>query len=574
MTLAAIVAAACLLGGAGRTADVRYLDLMEAAVSAYSDGHLRDFVEATERDGVQEHGFPRLASNLGVLVAHGRLTEKKDLLKRMMTVCCRDAAKGKMPPKSGGNEFSVKELTLALVALERSGTFGKDVTDVWRADLAAVDAKRCYTKLPKANASAAGNWPIFGCASEQTRLMHGLGGDPAHVEQYVADQLRWFDEQGMYRDPHQPAVYDFVTRLQFAHVLSAGYDGPSRPRLEALMDRSAEPTLAMLSACGEIPFGGRSNQFLHNHTFYAALCEWYAARFAARGDAGQSRRFRQAAARAVEALRPWLAERPVSHVKNRYPRETGKGVYSAVADMGCERYAYFDKYMVTMGSWAMSALLFGSDEAPAAEDPADAAPSVFVTSPDFHWVFLSAGDYSAQFDWDANPEYDATGLGRLQRRGAPAAICLSTPCARRPNYRREIPDGEALAIAPVVPDGTAMRLETRFVDATSAHADWKLGDLTWKCALDAGGLSSVLKGPGELALVLPAFEFDGRVATEVRCDGRTLTVAYGGWVCRTVAENGTIAATDVRTANRNGRYRRYEARGVKSLKVTIQIERK
>ena len=65
-------------------------------------------------------------------------------------------------------------------------------------------------------------------------------------------------------------VYDFVTRLQFATALDLGYDGPSRAALEALMLKSADITLAMQSATGEIPFGGRSNQFLHNETFYAA----------------------------------------------------------------------------------------------------------------------------------------------------------------------------------------------------------------------------------------------------------------------------------------------------------------
>ena len=550
-----------------------YLDIMEAAVTAYSDEHVLRYVRDVEAQGVQEHGFPRLTANLGVLVANGRLSGKKDVLRRMMTASCRDAAKGKMPPKSGGNEFSVKELAYALVALEKAGTFPKDVTDAWRADLRAVDAKRCYSKLPPADAPSAANWPIFGCASEQMRLSLGLGGDPAHVDYYVADQLKWFDELGMYKDPSQPAVYDMVTRLQFAHILSAGYDGPSRPRLEELMDRSAEPTLKMLSACGEIPYGGRSNQFLHNHTFYAALCEWYAARYAARGETARARAFKSAAKRATDALGPWLRRMPLSHVKNGYPREEGKGVYSQQADMGCERYAYFDKYMITMGSWAMSALEFCPGCAESPDEAPDARPSVFVTSPEFHWVFLSAGPYSAQFDWDANPQYDSSGLGRIHRRGAPSAICLSTPCARNPHYRREIGDGPDLAILPVAPDGTPLRLRKRFADAKAAHAKWEMGGLMWSCTLAADGFVSTLTGPSDVALALPAFESDGATATQVACDGRTLSVQYGGWVCRSVAEDGAIVATDVRSANRNGVYRRYEARGRKSLTVRITIER-
>ena len=548
-----------------------YLDIMEQAVAAYSDAHVVRYVQDVEAHGVQEHGFPRLAANLGVLVANGRLPEKKDLLRRMMTAGCRDAAKGKMPPKSGGNEFSVKELAFALDELERAGTFPKPVTDAWRADLTSVDARRCYTKIPRADAPQASNWTVFGCASEQVRLSLGLGGDPEFVEFYVADQLKWFDELGMYRDPAQPAVYDFVTRLQFAHILSAGYDGPSHARLEALMEKSAEPTLKMQSACGEIPYGGRSNQFLHNNTFYAALCEWYAAWYAKRREPSRVRAFKAAAKRAVDALDPWLKRTPVSHVKNGYARESGKGVYSERADMGCERYAYFDKYMITMGSWAMSALKFCTDWPEAADAEPDGKPSVFVTSPEFHWVFLSAGAYSAQFDWDANPDYDSSGLGRLQRRGAPSALCLSTPCARHPHYRREIEDGPDLALVPVVPDGTPLRLRKRFADAKAAHAEWTTGGLDWACALSADGLVSTLKGPADVALVLPAFESDGARTTEVACDGTSLAITYGGWICRYVVEKGKIVATDVRSANRNGVYRRYEAHGDRRLVVRVSI---
>lgn len=80
----------------------------------------------------------------------------------------------------------------------------------------------------------------------------------------------------MYRDPNEPMVYDYVTRLQLAVALYFGYDGESKKALEEELLKSAEITLNMQSVTGEIPFGGRSNQFLHNETAYAALCEYYA----------------------------------------------------------------------------------------------------------------------------------------------------------------------------------------------------------------------------------------------------------------------------------------------------------
>ncbi len=399
------------------------------------------------------------------------------------------------------------------------------MTGVWRAGLAAVEASRCYTCLPEVGAGRAFNWCVFGCASEQVRLAAGLGGDPAHVEKYVADQIRWLDANGMYRDPDQPAVYDFVTRLQFMTLLHFGYDGPSRAKLEALLDASAEPTLAMLSACGEIPYGGRSNQFLHNNTFYAAVCEWYAARARRRGEFRLAARFAGAARAAVEDLRAWLVLRPMRHVKNLYPRGSGK----RGSGMGCEEYAYFDKYMVTMGSWAMMAYVLADDgDDTAAVEPGD-APLAFATTPDFHFVFLRAGDYSAQFDYAADRHYDCDGLGRIHRRGAPAAICLSTPCAQKPKYRTEHPNARSLAIAPVA-EGRLEPVDSGH-NSDAAWAKWRQGSAEWTCRLGAGGLSSVLTGAGPLALSLPAFSFDGQENTDVSCDGRRLTVRYRGWAC-------------------------------------------
>lgn len=569
--LLALLEAPAQMLGVGRT---QYLDLMERAVSAYSEASVEERLGEVERVGVQEHGFPRLAANLGVLVANGRMVERKGTLARMMTACCRDARKGRMPPKSGGNEFSVKELVFAVAELERSGAFPKETTDAWRADLAAVVAENCYTRGRLAvGADRAHNWVVFAAASEQARIAHGMGGNPAFVEKYVNDQLRWFDDNGMYKDPGQPFVYDFVTRLQFMHILDWGYNGPSRAALETQLEKSAKPTLAMLSACGEIPYGGRSNQFLHNHTLYAAVCEWYAARFAARGDAATAERFAEAAYMSVEALGPWLRESPVSHVKNRYPRLEVKSDYLAQSDMGCERYAYFDKYMVTMGSWSMSAFCF-SKTAPGTLSPSGIAkPSVFATTPDFHSVFLSAGGYSAQFDYNADVHYDCDGLGRVHRRGAPSTLCLSTPCAKAPDYRIEETNDKELAIAPIVSGGMELVPVVACVSNGAAFAEWRVKGhayVVWRCSLAEQGLVSVLTGEGPVALSLPAFSFDGRDATVITAAAKSLTIAYRGWEC-VYETNGRIVDTGRVACNRNGRYRRFEARGEKVLEVRIAI---
>ena len=516
----------------------RYLDLMETAVAAYDDAHLATYVEVNEKTGVTEHGFPRLAANLGVLVANGRATGRRETFKKMMDICCRDATR-KMT--RGGNEFSVKELVMALKELEAAGTFPKSVTDEWAKGLRAVVAEESYSRgRSGVGRDKADNWFVFACASEQARLAAGLGGSADFVERYVADQLRWFDANGMYMDPDQPAVYDMVTRLQFAKVLHDGYNGPSKEKLEAMLDASAEPTLKMLSACGEIPFGGRSNQFLHNHTFYAALCEWYACRAAKKGDLVLAGRFRRAAARAIDGLDFWLGADKISHVKNFCDPRSGKG---------CENYAYFDKYMVTMGSWAMLAREFVREFPKDAVLPAPGPeqPFRFKTTDAFHWEFLSAGEYSAQVDFDANLRYDCDGIGRFQRRGAPPTICLASPCCETPNYRPVRRAKKDLAIAPL--PGTK-----------------------WKYDLTEKGLAITVRGRGELGVTLPAFTFDGRDRVKVFCDGRMLSVVYKGWVCKYLVKRGKIEEDPIECGNRNGAYRRFVAKGKAGMTVSVAIE--
>ena len=522
-----------------------YLDLAEVAVGAYDDARMEAYVREAETVGVQEHGFPRLAANLGRLVAAGRMQEKKPILERMLTVACACARKGMMPPKSGGNEFSVRELVSAVVALEKAGAFPAEKIGGWKADLASIDAQRCYTSSHYPFGDPVGhNWPLFGAASEQARIHYGLGGDPKFVEDWVSDQLRHFDRNGMYRDPHEPSVYDFIGRLCYMQILHFGYDGPCRAKLEEELIASAEPTLAMLSVCGEIPFGGRSNQFLHNNTMYAAVAEWYAAFFTKRGDAAMASRFRSAAARAIAALEPWVKDGQVFHVKNRFPKPAASGERNVGQKwFGCEGYAYFDKYMVTMGTWAVLADEFA--EAQSIPEPGDCPPLDFSTSEHFHWRFVQSRNYTVQEDWNANTNYDATGIGRIHRRGAPTAICLSTPFAERPSYHIGIERNPGpLAIG-----------------ATGGKMSYKVDD--W-------GVRIKVQGNG--SLTLQVFEFDGEEVTRIDFDERMVAVFYRGWVCRYTTRGGTFADTARKYFNRNGRYRRIDCTGT-DFEVFVTIER-
>ncbi len=536
-----------------------YVDLVEIAVSAYSPERVAAYVEQVNREGITEHGFARLTANLAFAVAHGRLTDRVEQLGRMMDLCAREqpiAQRRNGATRSGhlavGAEFAVKELAFALTALERAKVFPKERTDSWRAAYRPMVANDVYTVKPTPGDATARNWVIFGLASEQARIEAGLGGDAAWVERYAKDQLRFFDANGMYRDPGCPAFYDLVPRLQYAVALDCGYDGASRDALVAMLEKAADATLAMQSVTGEIPFGGRSQQFLHTDVLYAALCEWYAKHFATKGDVARASRFRTAADRAVREVRAWTCEKPLHHVKNFFPTETG---------YGCETYAYFNKYMVTMGSWAVLAYRFADESIPCAAEPEK--DSVFVTGPDFHRVMLNAKGYTLQFDLDGQPGYDASGLGRLQRRGAPTAIALSVPFPTNAHYRLDVTNDAPLAIGP--------RWE-RFalVEATPERVVLSGAAGRWESRVTEAGVEMVVEQAGEISFALPAFAFDGASKPAITAGKNWLEISYRGWICR-YETNGEIVDTGRVYGNRNGHYRRFDARANDRLVVRAQI---
>ena len=81
-----------------------------------------------------------------------------------------------------------------------------------------------------------------------------------------------------------------------------------------------------------------------------------------------------------------------------------------------------------------------------------------------------------------------------------------------------------------------------------------------------------LSGKGEIAMELPAFDFDGKEHARIRHDASSLSVSHQGWVCR-YRTDGRISDTGVVAHNRNGRYKAFRATGEKNLKVWILIEK-
>ena len=555
----------------------RYLKLMERALSAYTYEQMVEYMEDVKANGQQEHGFPRLTANIGILMAHGVRRELLPLFMEMMDVCCKEAL---TPYPRRCNEFTIRELIFCIDEVENAGIVPRERIAQWKDKLSQIVPENCYDKIVQSETDRKTNWAIFGAVSEYVRYLYGLGGDLEFVDRQLSCQFQWLDENGMYRDNkkesiHQPIVYDGASRALFAMLIHYGYRGKYYEKMDAAIKKANLLSLKMQSPNGELPFGGRSNQFVHNECDLAIIYEFEAIRYAKEGNMELAGKFKAAADRALSVIEGWLGKEPIRHIKNRYPTETG---------YGCESYGHFRKYMITIASFLYCAYRI-CDESISFVPAADIEPTVFQTSEHFHKFFVKSGGYGLEFDLDGDPIYEASGLGRVHKVGAPNTICISTSCAPTPRFPIDLPEPFAFSLCSAVPaeGGWSLGAEasTKYEVLETGTGD----DSAWatlRCQfadgrsvleaynVSADGVDIALKSEGSFGYALPAFSFDGEASPTIVATENTLTVSYLGWVCRYTTD-GTILALGKTAANRNGHYQAFLATGNDTLHIKITI---
>nr|MBQ4317686.1 hypothetical protein [Clostridia bacterium] len=555
----------------------KYLNLMEKVLSAYTVEHIESYFDEVKIKGLTEHGFPRLTSNIGILIANGRRCELRPLFVEMMDFCCKS-----IPNVKAANDFSVREIICCIKEFEKNNAATMYELYRWKNYLATINPETCYNVYAKTPEDKVRNWALFTGVSEFFRYKLGLCDTMEFIEVQIASQLKWLDENGMYSDNgaslnHQPMVYDLVARGLFTVLLGAGYRGRYYDEIDACLKKSALCSLKMQSVTGELAFGGRSNQFIHNEAWLASIFEYEVVRYQKLGDSELAGKFKAAANRALEPAAYWLAKTPISHVKNRYPFDKG---------YGCEKYAYFNKYMITAASFFYTAHMFCDSSIEALEF--DDSPFVWSTSEFFHKIFARAGGYSLEFDTDGDQHYDASGLGRVHKYGAPSAVCMSLPCPTQLNYRIDIENPMPLSLCPGIKrngewlfaSGEDCTYETLKTESTETSAYIKLnctfgekGSAVSEYTVDENGVEIKVSGDGEIAFMLPAFDFDGAEHTVITHNGNTLVISYDGWECRYTTD-GSITGTGMKAANRSGHYLIFYAASTDSLCVKISINKK
>ncbi len=558
----------------------RYIALMAKCLTAYSDEQIQNYFDRVKEEGLTEHGFPRLTSNLGILIAHGIRTDLLPLFIEMMDLCCHS-----IPFVKAANEFSVREIVCCIMECEQLRSVPTEKITEWKTALALIEPEKCYNQFARTpEQNNIRNWALFTALSEHMRGYIGLPVSEEFIEIQLASQIKYIDENGMYMDhqgsdAHNPMVYDIGPRALLSKLLHFGYRGRYYEKIDACLRQAGLLSLRMQSVTGELPFGGRSNQFLFNEAIQIELFEYEATRYEREGNLALASAFRAGIEKALGCIEMWLARTPIRHNKNRFPTES---------KYGCEKYAYFDKYMITVASYLHSAYLLHTPPSVELPAPQEIKTDAFALSKHFHKIFLRGGSYFLEFDTNADLKYDARGLGRVHKAGAPSAICLSVACPRKPNYRIDRDDAVTLSLCPALPlkDGSwlfALGKKTQY-SIVSLSEDGVSAQLVLSCTFENGesvearyevsdsGVEITVSGNGKVGHMLPAFAFDGERNTEISANEHSLTVAYDGYVCR-YTTNGTIRDTGNIACNRNGHYRAFTADSLGSLTIRIEIEK-
>lgn len=534
---------------------IKYLDIMEKVLDCYSVEKIISYYESVKHEGWREHGFPRVVANIGVLLAHGRCERYKPLFCEMMTFCCKSIPNNKMTSRDAGNDFIVREICLCIDLIKEKKIVDESVIDEWIGYLREIDPKTIYTCVAQSPDDNLNNWAIFAGLSELARNKICGVSTEDFIEMQFASQIKYFDENGMYKDPGCPLVYDYISRLLFDFALFYGYNGKYKSIIQDYTNKASKKAILFQSVTGEMPYGGRSMQCLHNEMWLAADFEYHATRLKYINPA-LAGRFKMAAQLAYENML-WSLEHYNSHVKNCYP---------PIKNYGCESYAYFDKYMVTAASAAYMAYLLADDEI----EPSQLREKYCVSpTKNFHKIFVKAFDWFVEIDTDADYHYDANGIGRIHKKDCPPTIALSVPFpGKEALYYTENKNSVPMSLCCFVergkktfygsvfePNGSAT-METK--DCISVLFERRMGDIDFEETYTVTKDSLVLShNAGENAgFMLPVISFDGKNYSLITQTKSEISVKYMNHIC-TYSFVGRIAE-DYNFYNRNGEYKVYK----------------
>lgn len=571
----------------GLTREV-YLDIIETCVDAYDAGELESKLPKNDSELVEDiHAYSRVTSAIAILIANNRKQDYLPLWIRMMDACCSSAYR---MIRDSRLDYSVKEIMLAYKAMK--GRLPEEKTKGWLKLLEKVEPYKNYYYVIRDEESRKRlhNVNIYNMVGEYLRETEGLTDTGRYFDEHWPEQIARFDENGMYKDPSCPILYDLTTRCQIQIMLEFGYRGRYYEELDERLKKAGLYTLFMQSAAFELPYGGRSSQYLFNEALIAANCEYEAKRYKELGDLKTAGMFKRCGHLAINAIQRWLKE-PESprHIKNFYP---------ILSKYGTEHYGYYDKYMVTLGCFSYIAFISADDDLDEYPCPAETGGYVFETSPAFHKIFANCGGNSIEIDTAADFQYDSTGLGRFHKAGCPTELALSMPFTATPNYylppgllTRNVSlcpgwecEGGRIQYLAELSEGVEHELKVIRSDAGKvAFSVVYTGKVFEGCrgikeiyevdcegvSIEAELIDPVVKS---IYYTVPLFVTNGKDTSDLVKEGKEILVKLGN-AAYSISTDGNIRIEAERLGNRNGEYRLAVIRS-KSGQVSVSLSLK
>ncbi|MEW6356949.1 MAG: hypothetical protein AB1696_11515 [Planctomycetota bacterium] len=538
-----------------------YLDIAETIVreaASWQDANGR-IIDPVIREE-WNHCSPRYASSVAPLIRMGRCEDLLESCVKCIDAGVRDLVAGvcKAP------DFTPRDLCLAIDCL--GDRVGRGVVGEWKGLLGGYDPQKIYTSVTsKKKQEDLHNFSLYNLTGEQMKRRIGAADNIAFIEEHLVIQLQRFNSFGLYRDPNCPMTYDLTDRQNLVLLLNYGYDGRHRAAADEMLRRGGLTQLFYQSTTGQMPYGGRSNQFHHMEGMACCNAEFEASRYARLGNRQMASVFKRAARRAAASVTRWILDvKPFRHVKNMFPRETLHG---------CDSYGHVAVYSLLASNLFAYAALIADDSIEECAAPCDVGGYVVEVGEGFHRVFASCGPLHIQIDTCGQLDHDPTGLGRIHHRDKPPELGLSMGIVSKPHYRTAepphstciaigpcwpTPAGETVSLAALQPSGAALKIMEEGPNGIRFSITYNAGSaVTETYQLTPKGLDYTVSRPtGPLAVTVPMLVTDGAVESTIHQTPRGFRVAYRdhAFSMEAIQPACVVRRLGVRAPNRNGIY--------------------
>ena len=398
-----------------------YLDIIEKVVEGYGYDCFENMATGKE-PFVICIGF-RVVGAISYLLMNKRKLDWFDMWIRLMDISCDQLF---LKPDTGEKDLAVKELMIAMKNM-------KNIVDenhytIWFEKLKSIDPYLTYSFIidEDKNISKITNITVYNLTGEYLRESEGMLDTTKYFDKHWPKILKMFDENGMFVDFDHAMLYDLTTRCQISVMLWYDYNGKYKEELDRNLEKAGMMTLLMQSSAYQLPFGGRSNQYLFNEALVASNCEYEALRHYKKGNIVRAGMYKRCAHMSALTVLRWL--------DSMYPPKHNKNLFSHDRRFGTDGYGTFPRYLITLANFIGYGFLFADDSIEEYTCPSEIGGYAFEISKKLHKVFANCCDNSIEIELAADLEYDSTGMGRYHKTKIPIELGLSMPFAAKSKY--------------------------------------------------------------------------------------------------------------------------------------------